>query len=117
MCDYKDMWPKRAHILAPLTELCSSKRKFTWTNAHKNSVNLAKRPIAEDVLLKCPEHSIPFEIYTDASNYQIGATIKQKNFPIAYFYKRLTPTQYRYGTIEQEMLAIVEVLKEYTNFL
>ena len=34
---YKDMWPKRAHILAPLTELCSSKRKFKWTDVHENS--------------------------------------------------------------------------------
>ena len=29
---------------------------------------------------------------------------------------KLTPTQRRYSTIEQEMLAIVEVLKEYRNF-
>ena len=114
---YKDMWPKRAHILAPLTELCSSKRKFKWTDVHENSFNQAKRLISEDVLLRFPDHSVPSEIYTDASNVQIGVTIKQRNLPVAYFSKKLTPTQRRYSTIEQEMLAIVEVLKEYKNFL
>ena len=79
--------------------------------------SIKQRIIAEDVLLRFPDHSLPFEIFTDASGYQIGATIKQKNLPVAYFSKRLTPTQRRYSTIEQEMLAIVEVLKEYRNFL
>ncbi len=37
--------------------------------------------------------------------------------PVAYFSKKLTPTQRHYSTIEQEMLAIVEVLEEYRNFL
>ena len=64
-----------------------------------------------------PSYSVPFDIFTDASNYQIGATIKQRNLPITYFSKKLTPTQLRYSTIEREMLAIVEVLKEYRNFL
>ena len=68
-------------------------------------------------MLRFPDHSLPFAIYTDASNYQIWATIKQKGFTVAYFSRKLTPTQRRYPTIEQEMMAIVEVLKEYRNFL
>ena len=59
-----------------------------------------------------PNHELPFAIFTDARNIQISATIKQHNLPIAYFWKKLTPTQRRYSTIEHEMLAIVEVLKE-----
>ena len=114
---YKDMWPRHAHMLSPLPELCSSKRKFKWTDAHENSFNQAKRLISEDVLLRFPDHSIPFEIYTDACNLQIGATMKQRNLPVAYFSKKLTPTQRHYSTIEQEMLAIVEVLKEYKKLL
>ena len=114
---YKDMWPKSAHILAPLTELCSCKHKFKWKDANVNSFNQAKRLILEDVLLRFPDHSVPFEIYTDASNVQIGATIKQRNLPVAYFSKKLMATQRCYSTIEQEMLTIVEVLKECNNFL
>ena len=111
------MWPRRGHILAPLTELCGSKRNFKWTDTHENAFLQAKQLVTEDVLLRFPDHSIPFEIFTDASNYHIRASVKQKNLPIAYFSKKLTPAQRKYSTIEQEMLAIVEVLKEYHNIL
>ena len=76
-----------------------------------------KKLVSEDVLLRFPDHSKPFHIYTDASKYQLGATIKQDDKPIVYFSKKLNPAQRRYSTIEQEMLAIVTVLKEYKNFL
>ena len=101
----------------PLTELCGIKSKFIWTDAHENAFNLAKKLVAEDVLLRFPNHELPFEFLTDASNIQVGATIKQNNLPIAYFSKKLTPTHRRYSTIEQEMLVIIKVLKEYRNFL
>ena len=111
------MWPKRAHYLAPLTDICSTRRKFVWTDTQEHAFQTIKRLVSEDVMLRFPDHSKPFTIFTDASNFQVGATIKQNDLPIAYFSRKLTPTQRRYSTIEQEMLAIVEVLKEYRNFL
>ena len=98
---YKDMWPKRAHFLAPLTDLCNTKRKFQWTDIHEHSFQQVKCIVAKDVLLQLPNHSQPFSIYTDASNYQIGATIKQEGLPVAYFSRKLTPTQRRYPTTKQ----------------
>ena len=56
-------------------------------------------------------------IQNDSSKYQIGATIMQHDLLIAYFSKKLSPTQYRYITTEQEMLAIILTLKEYRNIL
>ena len=111
------MWLHRAHILAPLTELYGSKYKFNWTNVHAQAFNLAKKLVSEDILLRFPNLELPFEIFTDASSFQIGTTIKQKNFTVAYFSKKHSPTQRRYSTIDQEMLAIVEVLHKYCNFL
>ena len=96
------MWPRRAHILAPLTELCSSKKKFIWKDIHENSVIAAKKLIAEDVLLRFPNHSLPFEIYTDVSNYQVGATTNRQNLPIAYFSKKLNPTQRIYVQLNRK---------------
>ena len=71
----------------------------------------------EDVMVRFSDHCKAFQIYTDASNYYIWANMKQKQLPLAYFSRKLTPTQRRYSTIEQEMLAILEVSKEYRNFL
>ena len=68
-------------------------------------------------MLRFLDHQKSIHTYTDASKYQLGATIKEDNLPIAYFSRILTPTQRQYSTMEQEMLAVVEVLKEFRKFL
>ena len=114
---YKYMRPRRAHFLSPLTDVCSARKKFIWTKAQEHAFQNIKRLVSEDAMLRFPDHSKSFQIYTDVSNHQIGATIKQDQLSIAYFSRKMSPTQRRYPIIEQEMLAIVEVLKEHRNFL
>ena len=111
------MWLHRAHFLTPLTDVCSTTEKIIWTDAQEAAFQNIKRLVSEDVMLRFPDHSKPFHIYTNASKYQVCATIKYDELPIAYFSRKLTPTQRRYSTTEQEMLAIVELWKEYRNFL
>ena len=74
-----------------------------------------KRIVAREVLLAYPDFSQKFEIYTDASKYQLGAVIMQAGKPIAYYSRKLTTAQLNYMTTEQELLAIVETLKEFCN--
>ena len=94
--------------MAPSIKLCGSKRKFIWTDIHENAFNLAKSLISKDVLLRFPNHELPFEIFADASTFQDGATIKQRNLPIVYFSKKLTPTKRRYSTIEQKTIRYIK---------
>ena len=68
-------------------------------------------------MLCFPNHKEPFQIFSDASIYQIWISIKQNKLHITFFSRKLTSTQRRYSTIKQEMLAIVEVLREYRIFL
>ena len=68
-------------------------------------------------MLAFPDFSQPFEIYTDASNLQLGAVVAQNNKPIAFFSRKLNPAQRRYTTTERELLAIVETLKEFRTIL
>ena len=76
-----------------------------------------KRLIAKETLLTFPDFNEVFHIYTDASGFQLGAVIMQNNKPIAFYSREMGKAQRRYTTGEQELLSIVEILKEFKNIL
>ena len=114
---YRDMWPKRAEILAPLSSMTSSKIKWKWTNEHQEAFETMKKLISKETLLTYPDFGQPFEIHTNASKIQLGACISQNNKPIAFYSRKLNPAQTRYTITERELLSIVETLKEFRTIL
>ena len=69
------------------------------------------------VVLAYPDYSQGFEIYTDSSKFQLGAVITEYNRPLAFFSRKLSTVQQKYSVTEQELLAIVETLKEFKGML
>ena len=84
---YRDMCPRRSHILAPLTEAASGPkgRKILWNDALGDYINILKRMIYAYNLLIYPYWTIPFMVKTNASNKQLGTGISQNNKPIEFF--------------------------------
>jgi hypothetical protein len=112
---YRDMWPKRSHILAPLTTASSTKnqKKFKWTEEMEDAFTEMKKIMAQEALLALPDYTKPFQVYTDASGFQLGAVLQQEGKPLAYYTRKLMDTQRRYTAEERKLLSIVETLKEF----
>nr|GEV84786.1 reverse transcriptase domain-containing protein [Tanacetum cinerariifolium] len=65
--------------------------------------------------------NLPFELMCDASDYAIGAVLRQrksKHFqPIHYASKTTNEAQIHYTTIEKEMLAVVYAFEKFRQYL
>jgi hypothetical protein len=100
-----------------LTGLVGNDAKFVWGKEQQQAFDEMKKVISKETLLTFPDFNKEFHIYTDASNVQSGAVIMQEAKPLAFYSRKMNAAQSRYTTGEQELLSIIETLKEYQNIL
>ena len=77
---YCDMWPCQTHTLAPLTAM-TGKAPFQWLPVHQKAFEQMKALISTDALLAYPNPTKPYDVESDASNYQLGSIIKHDTIP------------------------------------
>ena len=124
---YHDVWQRHSHILAPFTALIGEcgltksakkkNKKFHWDPCHQTAFDEIKKVISQEVTLNYPDFSKTFEIFTDASDYQLGAVIMQAGKPLAFYSRKLNKAQCNYTVTEKELLSVVETLKEFRGIL
>ena len=72
---------------------------------------------SEDVILKHPDYTQPFELTTDASGVAIGAVLSQGGRPLTMISRTLSQNEETFATNERELLAIVWALNSLRQYL
>jgi hypothetical protein len=85
------MSPNPAHILKPLTDQSSLRKKapIKWTDETQKAFKKMCLLMAADALAAYPDHNKRFDVYTDASEFQLGGCIIQEKRPVAHFSRKL----------------------------
>lgn len=110
-------------IIKPLTSLLRKDTPFVWTSeCQKSFENLKEELTSDNLILQYPNFDELFYLYTDASNYAIGAVLQQKDSnscfkPVSFASRTLNKAEVNYSTIEKELLAIVWATKYFRPYL
>lgn len=145
LCTYYKRFIKNfAHMASPMYKLteCSLKpgTPIKWSEEHNVSFENLKKALTETATLPHPIPCHPFILDTDASQTCVGAVLQQdtkielgedafylvkynkecKNSnlqPLAFHSQKLTQTQQRYPTQQQELYAIISALHQFRGYI
>jgi hypothetical protein len=98
-----------------LTDQSGLKKRapIKWTDELQQAFDRMRLLMAANALAAYPDHNKWFNVYTDASDFQLGAYNIQEGRPVAYFLQKLTKSQQNYTTMEKEMPSVVATLIEF----
>jgi len=118
---YKRFIPELSRIANPLTQLTKKGARFRWTPEHDAAFETLKRLLTESPILKAPDFSKTFRLHTDASKVAIGSVLNQehegKEYPVAYYSRKLRGAELNYAVSEIEALAVVDSVKHFHPYL
>ncbi|GJS50320.1 reverse transcriptase domain-containing protein, partial [Tanacetum coccineum] len=101
-------------ISRPMTHLLEKNTPFIFSNECIQAFETLKKILTEVPILITPDWDLPFELMCDASDFAIGAVLRQrheKHFrPIHYASKTMNEAASHYTTMEKEMLAVAKKL-------
>ena len=73
--------------------------------------------LKREAVLAYPDFEKPFDLYIDASDLQLGATLVQEGKPISFYTRKVNSTQMNYTVEEIELLSIVKGFKAFEGIL
>ena len=125
---YHRFIPHLARILSPIhahtSELNAQSKKsktFNWPLTCQEAFKAAKDALANATLLVFPSENARLSITSDASNTDVGGVLTQWNGdipePLAFFSKKLSPTETRYSAFDRELLAAYLCTRHFRHFI
>jgi len=122
---YRRFIPRAAYLQAPLNDLLQGnikgKTPIAWTTSTQAAFDECKESIAQAALLAHPEPDAPLAIVSDASDFTVGAVLQQRIGdswePLAFFSKKLSGAEKKYGAYDRELLAIYLAVKHFRHMV
>ena len=119
---YHRFIPHIAGILAPLHAQASGKgQTVQWSEACQTAFEKAKEALKKAVLLHHTHIDAPASLTVDASNSALVAQLEQKQVhswvPLAFFSRKLSQADQKYGVFDRELLATYSAIKHFRHFL
>jgi len=99
---------------------------FQWTDFHQECFEALRESLATHCLRSHYVPDAPIELYTDCSDYAMGAVLSQKialsggdteDRVLAFFSRSLHAAERNYSVYQKECLAIVSAIKYFHQFL
>lgn len=122
---YRRFIPRASDAQSPLSDLLvpnlKGKAPINWTPEAISAFEKCKEELATATLLAHPCDNARLAIVSDASNTAVGATLQQfindEWQPLAFFSKKLTATETKYGAYDRELLAIYLAVKHFRHMV
>nr|GEX75413.1 reverse transcriptase domain-containing protein [Tanacetum cinerariifolium] len=104
-----------------MTHLLEKDASFSVSKECVEAFQTLKRKLIKAHILISPDWDMPFKLMCDASDFAIGAVLRQhqeKHFrPIHYASKTMTEAESNYTITKKEMLAVVYAFKKLRSYL
>ena len=109
-----------SHTAKPLNEL-KGKKEWKWEEEHQKAFDELKEKITSQLVLALPRKEGKFRVETDVSGHAIGGVLSQEQEgkwkPIAFLSRTMQPAEQNYEIYDKELLAIVEALVKWRQYL
>nr|GEZ80693.1 reverse transcriptase domain-containing protein [Tanacetum cinerariifolium] len=114
-------WRDFSKISRPMTHLLEKNTPFVFSEDCIQAFQTLKKKLTEAPILIALNWDLPFELRCDASDFAIGAVLRQrheKHFkPIHYASKTMNDAETNYTTTEKEMLAVVYAFEKFRSYM
>ena len=108
-------------VARPLCRLLENDTKFNFDESCQRSFEEIKSRLVEAPIMAKPDWNKEFKIMCDASDYAMGAVLRQRTDKVfrAIYYasKTFNEAQENYSTTEKEMLAIVFACEKFRPYI
>ncbi|MBW0534821.1 hypothetical protein O181_074536 [Austropuccinia psidii MF-1] len=122
---YRQHLKEFATLAKSLYRICDQQTVFEMTKERIKAYEKISKALTEALLIPMPDWNIPFKLYIDAFEDELGAALHQVQMiddkptegPVCYITRQIKPTEARYGASQIECLCLVWALEKLLYYI